>query len=193
MVIVRSNEMKKIILCGLLVAIACYCSSCATVVGGIIGHQSGELAAGLAIGAAIDFGDDLVRGICYMTADVPKEFKNNSEINADEGTIQLPGIAFNIERMRPVKEMLKDRMTENGWKYEVAEKTAKTSLFDKDRYSEKWNCVTKEGQAFELNVCYKQDEDAHLRITPGPDGTAGKGAITSQIYDWLEEISNSFA
>jgi hypothetical protein len=185
--------MKKIILCGLLVVIACYCSSCATVVGGIIGHQSGELAAGLAIGAAIDFGDDLVRGICYMTADVPKEFKNNSEINVDEGTIQLPGIAFSIDRMRPVKEMLKDKMAENGWKYKVAEKTAKTSLFDKDRYSENWNCNTHQGQAFELKICYEQDEDAHLRVTIEPDSTVGKAAITSQIYGWLEEISNSFA
>ncbi|MCJ7692692.1 MAG: hypothetical protein MUO22_04685 [Sedimentisphaerales bacterium] len=185
--------MKKIILCGLLVVIACYCSSCATVVGGIIGHQSGELAAGLAIGAAIDFGDDLVRGICYMTADVPKEFKNNSQINADEGTIQLPGIAFNINRMRPVKEMLKDKMAENGWKHSVAEKNARTSLFDKDRYSENWNCVTQEGESFDLKICYEQDEDAHLRVTIGPEGAVGKGVITSQIYDWLEEISNSFA
>ena len=185
--------MKKIILYGLLVVIACYCSSCATVVGGIIGHQSGELAAGLAIGAAIDFGDDLVRGICYMTADVPKEFKNNSEINADEGTIQLPGIAFNINRMLPVKEMLKDKMAENAWEYKVAEKNARTSLFGKDRYSENWNCVTQQGQAFELKICYEQDENAHLRVTIEPDSTGGKGAITSQIYNWLEEISNSFA
>jgi hypothetical protein len=161
--------------------------------GGIIGYQSGEMAAGMAIGAAIDFGDDLVRGICYMTADVPKEFKNNSQINADEGTIQLPGIAFNIDRMRPVKAMLKDKITENGWKYEVSEKTANTSLFDKDRYSENWNCVTQEGEAFDLKICYEQDEDAHLRVTIGPESTVGKGAITSQIYDWLEEISRSLA
>jgi len=185
--------MKKMILCGLLIAVACCCSSCATIWGGIIGHQSGELAAGIAIGAAIDFGDDLVRGICYMTADVPKEFKNNSQINADEGTIQLPGIAFNIDRMRPVKEMLKDKMTENGWEYKVSEKTAKTSLFDKDRYSENWNCVTQEGDSFDLRICYKQDEDAHLRVSIGPESTVGKAAITSRIYDWLEEISQSLA
>jgi hypothetical protein len=190
---VRSKDMKKIILYGLLIVITCYCSSCATMWGGIIGHQSGELAAGMAIGAAIDFGDDLVRGICYMTADVPKEFKNNSQINADEGTIQLPGIAFNIDRMRPVKEKLKDKMSENGWEYKVAKKTADTSLFNKDRYSENWNCVTQGGKAFELKICYKQDEDAHLRVTVGPDSTGGKGTITSKIYDWLEEISNSLA
>jgi hypothetical protein len=185
--------MKKMILCGLLILIACYCCSCATIVGGIIGHQSGEMAAGMAVGAAFDFGDDLVRGICYMTADVPKEFKNNSEINANEGTIQLPGIAFNIDRMRPVKEMLKDKMTENGWKYSVTEKTAKTSLFDKDRYSENWNCQTQDGKAFDLKICYEQDEDAHLNVTVGPDSTASKGVITSQIYGWLEEISQSLA
>lgn len=185
--------MRKMILYGLLIVIACYCSSCATIVGGIIGHQSGELAAGMAIGAAIDFGDDLVRGICYMTADVPKEFKNNSQINADEGTIQLPGIAFNADRMRPVKQMLKDKMSENGWEYKVAEKTAKTSLFDKDRYSENWNCVTQEGEAFDLEICYKQDEDAHLTVWVKPSSTVDKGPITSQIYNWLEEISNSLA
>ena len=185
--------MKKLILCGLLIVVACYCSSCATIVGGIIGHQSGELAAGMAIGAAVDFGDDLVRGVCYMTADVPKEFKNNSQVNADEGTIQLPGIAFNIDRMRPVKEMLKDKMVENGWKYSVTEKTAKTCLFGKDRYSESWNCHTQQGDVFDLKICYKQDEDAHLKVTIGPESTIGRGAITSQIYDWLEEISQSLA
>jgi hypothetical protein len=47
--------------------------------------------------------------------------------------------------------------------------------------------------AFDLKICYEQDEDAHLRVSIGPEGTSGKGAITSQIYDWLEEISNSLA
>jgi hypothetical protein len=185
--------MRKIILCGLLIVVACCCSSCATIVGGIIGHQSGELAAGMAIGAAIDFGDDLVRGICYMTADVPKEFKNNSQINADEGTIQLPGIAFTTERMRPVTKMLKDKMTENGWEYKVAEKTAKTCLFGKDRFYEHWNCVTQKGEVYDLKICYKQDEDPHLTVCVDPESSVGKGPITSQIYDWLEEISQSLA
>ena len=185
--------MKKLILCGLLIAVACFCSSCATIVGGIIGHQSGEMAAGMAIGAAVDFGDDLVRGVCYMTADIPKEFKNNSQLNANEGTIQLPGIAFNIDRMRPAKEMLKDKMVENGWKYSVTEKTAKTCLFGKDRYSENWNCHTQQGDVFDLKICYKQDEDAHLKVTVGPESSVGRRAITSQIYDWLEEISQSLA
>ena len=182
--------MRKIILYGLLIVISFYCCSCATMLGGIIGYQSGEMAAGMAIGAGIDFGDDLVRGICYMTADVPKEFKNNSQVNADEGSIQLPGIAFHADRMRPVTKMLKDKMSESGWEYKVTEKTARTSLFDKDRYSENWNCVTQGGQAFDLKICYQQDEDAHLTICVSPGGTVGKRAITSQIYDWLEEISN---
>jgi hypothetical protein len=92
--------------------------------------------------------------------------------------------------MRKVKQMLKDKMSENGWKYSVVEKTAKTSLFDKDRYYEKWDCLTQEGNAFELKLCYKQDEDAHLTVSIEPDSTGDRAAITSQIYDWLEEISN---
>ena len=182
--------MRKMILCVLLILISCYCCSCATIWGGIIGYQSGELAAGLAFGAAIDFGDDLVRGICYMAADIPKEFKNNSQLDADAGTIQLPGIAFNIERMGKVKPLLKDKMSENGWKYSVVDKTAKTSLCNKDRYYEKWDCLTQEGAAFELKICYKQDEDAHLTVSVKPDTAGDRAAITSQIYDWLEEISN---
>jgi hypothetical protein len=191
--IVRSKEMKKVILGGMLILVACFCCSCATMLGGIIGYQSGELAAGLAIGAAIDFGDDLVRGICYMTADIPKEFQNNSQVNTDEGTIQLPGIAFNIGRMPAVKQELKGKMSENGWEYSVVDKTAHTSLFNKDRYSENWNCVTKEGEEFELKICYRQDEDACLRVQVEPDSKSDKVAITSQIYDWLEEISHSIA
>ena len=161
--------------------------------GGIIGHQSGELAAGLAIGAAIDFGDDLVRGICYMTADIPKEFHNNSQVNTDAGTIQLPGIAFNVGRMPRVKRILKDKMSKNGWKHSVVEKTAHTSLFNKDRFSENWNCVTKEGGEFDLKICYRQDEDPCLSIKVGQGSKGDKVAITSQIYDWLEEISHSIA
>jgi hypothetical protein len=191
--ILRSKEMKKVILSGLLILVACFCCSCATILGGIIGHQSGELAAGLAVGAAIDFGDDLVRGICYMTADIPKEFKNNSQVNAEEGTIQLPGIAFNVGRMPAVKQKLKGKMSENGWEFSVVEKTAKTSLFDKDRYSEHWNCVTKEGKEFDLKICYKQDEDAHLTVWARPDSKGDQETITSQIYHWLEEISHSIA
>jgi hypothetical protein len=191
--IVRSKDMKKVILSGLLILIACFCCSCATILGGIIGHQSGELAAGLAIGAAIDFGDDLVRGVCYMTADIPKEFKNNSQVNADEGTIQLPGIAFNVGRMPAVKQQLKGKMSENGWEFAVVEKTAKTSLFSKDRYSENWNCVTNNGEAFDLKICYRQDEDPHLTVRAGPDSKGNQREITSQIYHWLEEISHSIA
>ncbi|MHC4105187.1 MAG: hypothetical protein ACYSR9_09615 [Planctomycetota bacterium] len=185
--------MRKIILGGLLILVACFCCSCATMLGGIIGHQSGELAAGMAIGAAIDFGDDLVRGICYMTADIPKEFQNNSQVNTDEGTIQLPGIAFNMGRMPRVKQILKDKMSENGWEYSVVEKTAHTSLFNKDRFSENWHCLTGEGEEFDLKICYKQDEDACLSVQVGPDSKGDKVAITSQIYDWLEEISHSIA
>lgn len=185
--------MKKVILCGLLISVACFCCSCATMLGGIIGHQSGELAAGLAIGAAIDFGDDLVRGICYMTADIPKEFQNNSQVNTDAGTIQLPGIAFSAGRMPAVKRKLKGMMSKHGWEFSVVEKTAHTSLFNKDRFSENWNCVTKDGEEFDLKICYKQDEDPCLRIHVGPDSKGDKVAITSQIYGWLEEISHSLA
>ncbi len=191
--IVRSKEMKKVILGGMLILVACFCCSCATILGGIIGHQSGEVAAGMAIGAAIDFGDDLVRGICYMTADIPKEFDNNSQVNVDAGTIQLPGIAFSVGRMPAVKQKLKGKMSENGWEFSVVDKTSKTSLFGRDRYSENWNCLTKEGEEFELKICYKQDEDAHLRVQVEPDSKSDKVTITSRIYDWLEEISRSIA
>jgi hypothetical protein len=191
--IVRSKEMKKMILGGMLILVACFCCSCATMLGGIIGHQSGELAAGLAIGAAIDFGDDLVRGVCYMTADIPKEFKNNSQVNADAGTIQLPGIAFSIGRMPAVKQKLKGKMSESGWEFSVVEKTANTSLFHKDRYSENWKCVIGKDEEFNLNICYKQDEDAHLRVRVGSHSKGNQGKITLQIYNWLEEISHSIA
>lgn len=185
--------MRKIILGGLLILVACFCCSCATMLGGIIGHQSGELAAGLAIGAAIDFGDDLVRGICYMTADIPKEFQNNSQVNTDAGTIKLPGIAFNVGRMPAVKRMLKGKMTKHGWEFSVVDKTADTSLFSKDRFSENWACLTKDGKEFDLKICYKQDEDPCLSVRVGSNSKGDKVAITSQIYGWLEEISHTLA
>jgi hypothetical protein len=45
------------------------------------------------------------------------------------------------------------------WLDTIYEKTAKTSLFDKDRDSENRNCVTQGEDAFDLKICYEQDED----------------------------------
>jgi hypothetical protein len=180
--------MSKLSLLLLSIVVLFSCSGCATILGGIIGYQSGELCAGLAIGAAVDFGDDVARAIGRALADVEKEFQKNSRFSAAAGTIELPGIAFTADRMQKVKWELKSKFDENGWTYGVVEKTTETGLFRRDRFWEKWKCATADGQGFYLEVCSRQDENTRLTVTVPADSQADKADVTTHIYQWLEEI-----
>jgi hypothetical protein len=166
-------------------------SGCATILGGIIGYQSGEACAGMAIGAAVDFGDDVARGISQMLADVDKEFQKKASVNTDEGMISLPAVAFTTKRMPTVTQSLRARMVEDGWTAELAEKTAETGWFCKDRFFERWRCATSDGEAFGIHIHYKQDENQTLHIIVPEDSSADKAAITARIFKYLGEISQS--
>ena len=181
--------MKIVLLTSLLVFLISLTSGCATILGGIIGHQSGETCAGMAIGAAFDFGDGIARGISQTMANPEKEFRQKSEINAKCGTIQLPGNAFTTSRMIRVNKELQDKFMQNGWTCSVIEKSAKTGLFCKDDFKEKWECSTAQNCQFTLNLHVQQDEDQELSVQMPDQSQAERAEITMQIYMWLEEIS----
>ena len=183
--------MRKAAISIILISIAFLNSGCATILGGIIGHQSGEACAGIAIGAAIDFGDDVARGISLMLADADKEFQEKSSLNTEEGTICLPAIPFTTKKMVIVKENLQQKMVENGWTSEVVEKTAKTGWFCRDKFHERWRCTTADGEVFELRIDHKQDKAPSLKVTVPEGSSADKATITAQIYKWLGEISKT--
>ena len=181
--------MKRIFLALILLLLISFSSGCATILGGIIGHQSGETCAGLAIGAAVDFGGDIARCICHAAANPKEEFRQKSEMNANCGTIQLPGNAFTPKRMVCVTRGLQEEFSKNGWTYKVVEKTAKTGVFCKDDFREKWDCITAQGSPFTLNLHIRQDENQELSIQVPENSQADRAEITIQIYNWLEAVS----
>lgn len=194
-----SVVLAGVVLCG---------SGCATILGGIIGHQSGELAAGLAIGAAIDFGDDIVRGIGQMTAgekDLRRDFLEKSTFDANRGEITLPITPFNQPRTMEIAGQLQETFHAHGWETRRTKKSVSSGLFSPTRWEEKWAVRTDEGAVFELQIDFASDRDTFLRVRNletwphgWGQGEAGQGppdltieqkmTITSRIYQWIEGI-----
>jgi hypothetical protein len=195
-----------------LAAITLTCSGCATILGGIIGYQSGELCAGMAIGAAVDFSGDIARGIGQMTADqkdLVRDFNRKSSVNAHEGKITLPVCPFNLNRTMTITDRLQDKFKENGWTFQLKEKTTHDNLFSPRRWEEKWTCTDDQQQPFEFRIdfCSSRDTEFHIQsisCCPSKE-SSGEGepqtnrklskeqtaAITGRIYQWIEEIVQS--
>lgn len=117
--------MRKGLVSAFLIVICLHCNGCATLLGGIIGYQSAELCAGLAIGAAVDFGDDVARGIGQISAKEEsfcKENIENTDLNATAGTIKLPITPFNKERVFTIISRLEETLEKNGWSHQILEK-----------------------------------------------------------------------
>lgn len=200
--------LKSILLVLVLAIIALTSSGCATILGGIIGYQSGELAAGLAIGAAVDFGDDIVRGIGQMTAkqeNLRRDFLEKSDFDSERGEITLPINPFNQQRVGEITQKLQNKFIENGWDWRRTKKSTHSGLLSPDRWEEKWAVVTEEGVPFSFEIDYVSDRDTRLHVrTLGhwpldwSDGEEGQNPpsltpeqmaqITSRIYQWMEQI-----
>jgi len=196
--------LKQIIFLLTLSVIGLTCSGCATILGGIIGYQSGELAAGLAIGAAVDFGDDIARGIGQMTANeknFARDFQKKSTFNAQKGEITIPINPFNQKRTMDIASRLQDVIQKNGWTCQQVEKTVHDPLICPDRWTETWHCTTDTGQPFAFKIDFSSDRDTRFRIQSiaGCAQKTGSEAppnltqeqttnITSQLYQWLEQV-----
>lgn len=177
----------------LLSFIALTCNGCATILGGIIGHQSGELCAGLAIGAAVDFGDDIVRGVCQVTAreeNLQKDFQEKSTFDAAKGEITIPICSFSRQRIACLTEKLQDTFQDNNWTCQRTLKTVKTPWFGPTRWEENWNCTTAESesvQSFVLKINFRSNRDTEIHIKPADCSAEQTAAITSQVHEWLEQ------
>jgi len=186
--------LKQITFLLTLSCIALTCSGCATLLGGIIGYQSGELAAGLAIGAAVDFGGDIARGVGQMTAkenNLYRDFQKKSTFNAQRGEITLPICPFNQKRTMDIAFQLRKKFEENGWTCQQTEKTIRDHLICADHWKETWQCKTAQAepeQSFELKIDFRSNRDTEIRIKCTDHSTEQTAAVTSQIYKWLEQI-----
>lgn len=185
----KETKMTTRLLCALsLSVVSLQCSGCATILGGIIGYQSAELCAGLAIGAAVDFSDDIVRGVGQMTAkeqNFCRDFDENSTMNANKGEITLPINPFHRQRITTIIADLQGAFETNGWSRDLIEKHSKKPFIIGPHCAyEKWKCTVPDQEAFELEIRFNSDQDTAFRILDCSEEKRAK--YTSQIYQWLQ-------
>lgn len=175
--------MRKILLTLFLTAITLYTSGCATILGGIIGHQSGEKYAGAAIGAGFDFGPGIVRGIGRMFANPEKDIKQ-ARIDSQKGQITLPEWTFTPKRLEGLTRQMQDIFQENQWTGNLEEKKREVGSIV---FQEKWQCKTKDGVVFEMTVLKEKRKRPKISIDVPADNRSKQSEITIQIFDWLPE------
>ena len=180
------SRFVKICMWGGAVFAFLYCSGCATILGGIIGHQSGEWLAGAAIGAAVDFGDDIVEGIGQLLTDKETRFEQKVSLDSEEGRISLAKSDFSSERVEKLMRRLEKKFKQNGWSHALVEKKI---LAGRTLLSERWRCKYADGGEFELSVLQEKCKDAQVMIEPMGEGALSRGAITIEVYTWLKEAA----
>ena len=178
--------MRNVIFCFVLVLLMFCVSGCATILGGIIGHQSGEWVAGAAIGAGVDFGGGIVDGIGGLLTDSETRFEQKVSLDSVQGKIVLAKNEYSIERIEKMMAGLAVKFDENGWSHRMAEKkilSGKTLLW------EKWECKNAGGEEFELSVSREKCKDTHVLIGPAGQSIVNKDVVTVEVYTWLKEAS----
>jgi hypothetical protein len=179
---------KHLKTCALGVLLTTYlcCSGCATILGGIIGYQSGEAVAGAAIGAAIDFGDDIVNGIGHLLTDKKTRFEQKVSIDSQEGKIEFAKSDFSASKIEMLMCKLAKKFEQNGWASTLIQKKR---LQGRTLLSEKWQCKDAGGNEFELSVLREKCKDTQILIEPSDENADKRNAITIHIYNWLKEAA----
>ena len=156
-------------------------SGCATILGGIIGHQSGEMCAGMAIGAAVD----IVGGL--MGQQHEKERKEAAEeakavtVYSDMGYIRAGKCLTGQE----LERKLKDKFAAMSWECRELQDTHTQGDVSTKMYS----CRTQQGKVFEMELFREKCEDMRIYVrTPEGDDEL-RGLITSQVGLWVSEIA----
>jgi len=167
--------MKKILLIVLMVLSTIHLSGCATIIGGIIGHQSGEAVAGAAIGAAVDT-------ICLLSKRAKKEeIKKSVKVHPELGYIRVGSIAA---KKKNVETNLKKRFQETHWTLEQME----TQSQGKEISIIKYQCKTYKGKNFIMEITKEQRQDLRIYIKLDEENNEDRGLITSQVGLWVKEM-----
>ena len=186
--------MRLLIMVFVLCFVLVFCSGCGPVIGGIIGYQSGEMVAGAAIGAGVEYGVPIVKGVgeCggalaegfgEMVANPVKDIEK-ANIDSDAGRIELPKASFTAKRLRCMSDQMQSKFTSNHWKWRLVKRRSNSGNI---KYQEEWACETKVGYHFRVLVTREKSRDATLKISSTEDKNRIT-EITSQIFVWLEEI-----
>ncbi|MBC8469420.1 MAG: hypothetical protein H8D56_08100 [Planctomycetes bacterium] len=180
-----SRFIKTFALCVVLFGYLC-CSGCATILGGIIGYQSGELVAGAAIGAALDFGGDIANGIGQLLTDKEVRFEQTVSLDSEKGKIEFAKSDFSPGKMEKLMRKLEKKFERNRWSYTMVHKKRRTG---RTLLSEKWACRDSDGNEFELSILQEKCKDAHIMIEPADENAHTRHALTIEVYNWLKEAA----
>lgn len=176
--------MRKILLTGFLVLAMVYLSGCATILGGIIGYQSGEACAGMAIGAALDFGGYAIDGIGKLIGGKPKsaEVSESEKIKvySDMGYIRVNS---KFSQCSDLIALLRREFEGASWQI----KDTPAASGDKEISSRMYQCQTAEGKEFTMEVISEKRQDARVYIKCKEDSAELKRLITSQVGIWLAQ------
>jgi hypothetical protein len=184
--------MKKLLLIAVLMLAAFNFSGCATIAGSIIGYQSGELAAGAAIGAAIDITGAVLAGMHQKEAEKKQEEKNkerekkiNESINiyTEEGYIRVGKISA---EGRNFGEEFRKKFDNIGWRY--SETTERPSLTEKI-VKRVFICKTTDDKEFTLELLRETNQDLLVFIKPTDANKELQSMVTSQVGIWIREIA----
>ncbi len=164
--------MKKILLIVLMVLSTIHVSGCATILGGIIGHQSGEAAAGVAIGAGVDV-------ICALSGMAKKEeIKKSVKVHPELGYIRVGSIAA---KKKNVETDLKKRFQETHWTLEKVE----TQSPEKEISVIKYQCKTYKGKNFIMEITKEQRQDLRIYIKLAEESNLIKCPFCESTYHYL--------
>ncbi len=177
-------KLRTILILSVSVIICISTTGCATILGGIIGYQSGELLAGAAIGAAVDFGGDIVNAVGGVIEGDPNK-KRKVITNTQQGYIRLQGSGCDHKR---IPEKLQQKLTDNGYRLHKAEQVTyfKSSTTDMATYN--WACISPTNTKFGLEIITEKNQDTRIYIKLDEQDAPAKGMITSQISESLRQI-----
>ena len=168
--------MARTILASLLVLSAMCISGCATIVGGVIGHQSGEAVAGATIGAAVDFGDDIVRGIGDILAG------EKVSVHSELGYIR---VNRDRAKSRNLLSRIEKKLRQSDW---LCRKTDTSSPGDRiERHV--YQCRTAQGQDFTLEYFCEPKQDVRIYVSTPDKNTEMRAMLTSQVGLWTQKMA----
>lgn len=168
--------MKKFFLAVILTTITVSSSGCATIIGGIIGYQSGEAVAGAAIGAAIDIVSHI------SEAEKEKQKKENVKIFPDMGYLRIDN---RTAQNRNLTDKLLEKFQTLGWQYNEI----KSDSADGNAISSRiWQCRAADSREFTLEVFNEKSQDLRIYVRPSQENPEFKSMLTSQIGFWVQEI-----
>lgn len=182
--------MKKVLLVCVLIMVAVNCSGCMTILGGIIGYQSGEALAGAAIGAGIDITGTIISHMHNKEKEKKQQeeqkereikLKEAIKIFPEEGFVRVGSISAGG---KIYSEELKKKFDNMGWQYSEVSNEQSPEISKKT-----FACKTSENKEFTLELMRETNQDLLIFIKPAETNKEFQSMVTSQVGIWIREIA----